>query len=31
MRSIRDLKSQKARVSMLGLIAGAVLISFSGV
>ena len=31
MRSIRDLKSHKTRLSMLGLIAGAVLISFSGV
>lgn len=31
MRSIRDLKSQKKRLSMLGLIGGAVLISFSGV
>ena len=31
MRCIRDRKSQKTRLSMLGLIAGAVLISFSGV
>jgi len=31
MRSIPDLKSHKTRLSMLGLIAGAVLISFSGV
>ena len=31
MRSIRDLKSQATRLTMLGLIVGAVLISFSGV
>ena len=31
MRSIRDLKSQQTRLTMLGLTAGAVLISFSGV
>jgi drug/metabolite transporter (DMT)-like permease len=31
MRSIRDLKSQATRLSMLGLIFGALLISFSGV
>jgi drug/metabolite transporter (DMT)-like permease len=31
MRSIRDLKSQATRLTLLGLIVGAVLISFSGV
>ena len=31
MRSIRDLKNQATRLTMLGLIVGAVLISFSGV
>jgi drug/metabolite transporter (DMT)-like permease len=31
MRSIRDLNSQATRLTMLGLIVGAVLISFSGV